>query len=334
MTQSMNNSNDDNYGRHCKAKGNKYLNSYAVIAFVICAFVIKLAIDYSGYGLTDILASTSPPSSSSSIVITTTNGDKKKELTLIQNRYIAIHDDYIRAMNDVHSWKILRQYNDIVIETSNDNGNATWPLFIKTTAIIHNKPSDLYDIFRWTNFDATQRAIDPFYESSSSVRLYDNNNHQHTTRLIYKTTKRPLFYPKRLFTLSALDRVEKKDIVVSKSINGLKTKLPATSNSNSKSNKATNRETYIIPAGTLVSSLINVNIKDDKPIYKLDQYVHAYQDFVAWFLPNDDDAASTKLMIVMKVDLGADIPRWAFLATVAATGVNSMQKMKKLAAKL
>jgi hypothetical protein len=54
---------------------------------------------------------------------------------------------------------------------------------------------------------------------------------------------------------------------------------------------------------------------------------------MAWYeeVNGEDGRKMTRLSIVMRVDLGQDIPRWAFLLTVASTGITSMQKLQKYA---
>ena len=39
---------------------------------------------------------------------------------------------------------------------------------------------------------------------------------------------------------------------------------------------------------------------------------------------------STHLEILMRVDLGLDIPRWLFIQTVGVTGIWAMNKLPKL----
>lgn len=82
-----------------------------------------------------------------------------------------------------------------------------------------------------------------------------------------------------------------------------------------------------------MSSLINVKLDADLassqdllPRLSTEHYVTAFQDFIAWFTATE--AGGTKLVICMRVDLGEDIPQWALLTTVAATGVWSMRALR------
>ena len=86
-----------------------------------------------------------------------------------------------------------------------------------------------------------------------------------------------------------------------------------------------------IPKGTITQSLISIKLSTDytSMITKTDETTYVeYQDFIAWFV--DDNLGGTNLLIVMRVDLGKDVPHWAFTTTVGAMGVWSMQSLMKL----
>ena len=93
-----------------------------------------------------------------------------------------------------------------------------------------------------------------------------------------------------------------------------------------------------IPRGARISSLISLKLGQDLLEKCRDSalcntssagYIDAYQDFVAWFSGEEN---GSRIDIVMRVDLGNDIPNWAFLATIAATGIGSMAALREMGA--
>ena len=134
-----------------------------------------------------------------------------------------------------------------------------------------------------------------------------------------QTTKKPLIFPKRVFSLAMIESNQKTE---------LKIMLPVGIGSRVRN--------VTIPRGARISSLISVNLGLDLLGKCRDSllcntttggYIEAYQDFVAWFSEAD---GGSRIDIVMRVDLGRDIPHWAFLATIAATGIGSMSTLREL----
>ncbi len=229
-------------------------------------------------------------------------------------------------------WTTLRAATSerITIERL-DGDDKSWPPYIRTTAIINAPPDIVYEYFEWSSFDTTQKAIDPFYEGSELLLEATPN-----MKVIRKTTKRPLIYPKRQFNLGMITGEQRKTITVL----GPEQKGRLT-----------------IPRGTLQSTLLNVIPTDDlQSKSKNDEstsYVTAFQDFTAWFVPmkeakfdstplptpsssspsEDLTPTHTQLTIVMRVDLGRDIPHWIFLLVVGATGLRSMRSLTSLITK-
>lgn len=60
-----------------------------------------------------------------------------------------------------------------------------------------------------------------------------------------------------------------------------------------------------------------------------EKHIKAYQDMMGWFIPLPQ-SGGTLLVFVMQVDLGPDIPHWAFLTAVAATAAWGMDALNKL----
>lgn len=105
-----------------------------------------------------------------------------------------------------------------------------------------------------------------------------------------------------------------------------------------------------IKKGTLMNAVVNVNVnlnlnlgderdsnqgeKSGKKGGKKgsgERYIRAYQDMMGWFVPLE--TGGTLLIGVMKVDLGPDIPRFAFKTALAATVTWSMTALRNLSAK-
>jgi len=255
---------------------------------------------------------------------------KKNASNVIRKRYHDIHKDYISAISK-KGWKLLRTSNNISIETYDCN-NDSWPIYIRTTSILNSNIIRIINAFRWENFDYTQKNIDPFYERSSLLFEEVDSwlNDVKDVKVIQKITKRPLFYPKREFYLGMLISKQSKDFIVRKSLG--KTvqyaydKLQAIKGDS----RNQNNDFYKISKNTVINALVNVNIAYDHDLKRTikSRYKRAFQDFVVWFHDIGDNC--TLLDIVMKVDMGNDIPRWAFITTVSTTGIWAMNALNKL----
>lgn len=97
--------------------------------------------------------------------------------------------------------------------------------------------------------------------------------------------------------------------------------------------KSNSNNFYKIAKNTVINALVNVNIASDSDKKSTStstgsRYKRAFQDFVVWFHDIGDNC--TLLDIVMKVDMGNDIPRWAFTTTVSTTGVWAMNALNRL----
>lgn len=120
----------------------------------------------------------------------------------------------------------------------------------------------------------------------------------------------------------------------------------------------------LIPKGTQMNAMVNVNVDLDaleipvkQPFWKpfgnrksergkdvveskkiwqtkrdrKEKHIKAYQDMMGWFVALE--GGGTLLVFVMQVDLGPDIPHWAFFTAVAATAAWSMAALNKLSSK-
>jgi hypothetical protein len=145
--------------------------------------------------------------------------------------------------------------------------------------------------------------MDPFYEGLAVYGEYEHGGVR--MRLARKTTRRLVAFGKRDFAfVSASDRPRSDD-------------------------------------GAWVSGTVSV-VADAIP--RAGGYVRAYQDSVAFYEALDDDESTGKprmrLTIVFRLDLndsadgggGGYVPMFAYVRTVGATGMASVQNMKRLIA--
>ena len=309
---------------------------------IVLVLIVSYIVYYYQYTTTITTINTPTPNNTTTSTTTTTTYinpsssspyiSRKNSSKVIRSRYHSIHHDYSNIIT-LKGWKLLRTSNNVSIETYNHN-NDSWPIYIRTTSILNTNINRIIDAFKWDNFDTTQRYIDPFYERSSLLyeeadRWLDNVK---DIKVIQKITKRPLFYPKREFFLGMLISKQPREIIVRKSMGSTVQyaydKLKKIQNDKSNSNNF-----YKIAKNTVINALVNVNIASDSDKKSTStstgsRYKRAFQDFVVWFHDIGDNC--TLLDIVMKVDMGNDIPRWAFTTTVSTTGVWAMNALNRL----
>lgn len=167
------------------------------------------------------------------------------------------------------------------------------PSYLKTTAHFQVPPFSLIQLFYWQNFHRTQSVIDPFFESAERIL-----NVSSYCRVIKKTTKRPLVFPKRVFHMALCEytQTQKIDILIHSAWNNLvrrpSCRLSAPNGEHSSSSEEQHSKLKVpIDKGTIVSSLMSVSMPKDKA---LDGYVRSFQDFIAWFI--DDGAGFAEMM--------------------------------------
>ena len=103
-------------------------------------------------------------------------------------------DQIEKSFKDAYSmtgWKVLRTSINTSIEFLDTEDG--FPGYLMTSTYVHEKPSYIFDLFKWENFDKTQRAIDPFYENANIIASVGN------TKIIRKTSKKPLIFPQVFF---------------------------------------------------------------------------------------------------------------------------------------
>lgn len=238
---------------------------------------------------------------------------------VLQQTFSRLSNDFERVLGNPNYWKLLKSHRNVSVETY-DGGKGLWPVYVRTTMVINRPVSDVYKLFTYENFAKTQSYIDPFYESSTQINI----DRKKSDKIINKISKCPLFYRKRLFTLAVLERKQLNDFDVIFPISGIGVSSLQKNKQVFHKNKPNN---YVVPKGTPVIAMFSVN---NTSINNTDHnYFEAKQQFIVWFIATDDKM-STHLEILMRVDLGLDIPRWLFIQTVGVTGIWAMNKLPKL----
>jgi hypothetical protein len=93
---------------------------------------------------------------------------KNNATKLIKQRIQVVKDKY-QAILQSSDWTLLRASTNVTIEILTPKTPAKWPLYIKTTASIPSSPKNVFNLFQWSNLQATGKAIDPFFEDISLV---------------------------------------------------------------------------------------------------------------------------------------------------------------------
>jgi len=185
----------------------------------------------------------------------------------------------------------MRQSDNITIERAETSYGG--PDYLKTTAQFGVPPKKLIQLFSWEKFHHTQTAIDPFFESCSI-----HMNVSSHCRVILKTTKRPLVFPKRRFFMSMMESFQQSPFVINlhSSWHGYVKNIDKECNRDSfeRHSKETetlnsaNTITITVPKKTIISSLLTVNIAANSikqnELKDTNNYIHAFQDFIAWFI--------------------------------------------------
>lgn len=232
---------------------------------------------------------------------------------VIKHRLGLIEADFEEVLQS-KEWSSLWSGSNVTVEAL-DKGDGSWPIYVRSFAVFDCKPEVLYNLLNWDHFDSTQRKVDPFHES---VRLLSNPST--TIKIVRKTTKRPFVMPKREFALALVEKTHRSHFTIQ--------------NVNIRSHPMKPITTVTVERGILVNAIVNVNVID-KVLYPNGKqssdsgYVRAYQDMMGYLIPLE--SGGTLLLSMMRVDLGPDIPRFAFKTTLGATVAWAMGALRKLA---
>ena len=233
---------------------------------------------------------------------------------VVKKRLGLIEQDFETALTTA-GWAPLWQSSNVTVEALSTDGS--WPIYVRSFAVFDCTPQKLYDLVNWGNYESTQAAVDPFHESS---RLLSNPSS--LLKIVRKTTKRPLFMPKREFTVALVEKTHRSAFSVKNvQVRSAPLALP---------------RDIKVDRGILVNAVVNVNAADEI-LYPGGKrgggagYVRAYQDMMGYFVPLA--GGGTMLLSIMRVDLGPDIPRFAFKTTLGATIAWGMSALRKLSDK-
>jgi hypothetical protein len=243
---------------------------------------------------------------------------RKNVSAVTELRYKALTADFAKALND-DSWKLLRKGVNVSIEILSQGEIP----YIRTVTVFKEPPEAIRDRFRLDKLVETQRTLDPFFEDINVLQSISPLVGK-GLNVIQKTSKRPLIFPKRIFELAHIERKVETTFEVN---------FPVDKQIIEELRSSPKQKKFQVTKGTSLHSLISLDLPADfvgasKDLKVKSNYVKAYQDFVAYYIPKS--GGGTILLVVMKVSLGADIPRWAFLTTIAATGVWAMQALQNL----
>jgi len=171
--------------------------------------------------------------------------------------------------------------------------------YVRMTSVMPGTVQEVWDFLDLKNWEVSMPQMDPFYEGLTVVGDYHHRGID--MKLARKTIKRIVTFGKRDFTFVSVSDHPRGD-------------------------------------GAWVSG--TVSVQTDR-IPRTKGYVRAYQDSIAFYDAMENDAKTgkpqMKLTIVFRIDLndsreggdGGYIPMWAYVKTVGATGMASVQNMKR-----
>jgi hypothetical protein len=290
-------SSDHKEGSHMRT----YLYNILCLSILVVIIAVGYSVVTSTFAYNTFLTSINDNSYDSPVFHFDSESDDVKGS--VYRRFRSIHHDFVNACRDQDGWRTLRKTVDTMVEVK--ESDSGWPHYIKTTATVRAKPSELFDMFTWKHFDDTQRRVDPFYESSEMLQELRKGKQALVFRRIMK---RPLVFPKRLFVGALLAKVE--------STSGFEVSHSTGQVSVSKN--------------TTMHSIVNMKCGNECNPNTDETFVLGFQDFISWYVDMGD--GTTTLVTVMRMDLGKDIPRWAFLSTAELVSVQAMKSIRSLVA--
>ena len=227
-------------------------------------------------------------------------------------RLSVIESDFEAALTS-DGWYTLWTGNNVTVEAL-DNKDGSWPIYVRSLAVFDCKPEKLYKLLNGENFDKTQQKVDPFHESTTML-----SDASDSIKIIRKTTKRPFIFPKRDFALALIEKSHQSSFTIKN------VKINTSPMQSIKEIK--------LDRSILMNAMINVNVGDEllSAFKSKGSYIRAYQDMVGYFVPLKN--GGTLLISMMKVDMGSDIPHFAFKTTLGVTVAWSMGALRTLSNK-
>jgi len=199
------------------------------------------------------------------------------------------------------NWQLLSSHRDgSKVHMLEHPADPNCP-YIRMTSVMPGTMQQVWDFLDLKNWSTSMPKMDPFYENLTVLGQYQHSNLP--MKLARKTTSRIVTFGKRDFTFVSV------------------------------SDKRASRD-----GSKWVSGTVSV-VTESIPPYQ--GYVRAYQDSIAFYERMDSDdrngTPQMKLTIVFRLDLndsrmgggGGYIPMWIYVKTVGATGMASVQNMKR-----
>jgi hypothetical protein len=134
--------------------------------------------------------------------------------TVLRARYHHVHTDFVSALEDPSGWEVLRAASGVTIEVKSDEKEGEGWQYVKAISTVPVSAATLHSLFRWDEYEATQRTIDPFMEDAVELsRFYSNDDNsedadpadtreedRHVAGVLFRKQMRgPPFLPKREF---------------------------------------------------------------------------------------------------------------------------------------
>ena len=231
---------------------------------------------------------------------------------VVKHRLSMIETDFETALTS-DGWYTMWSANNVTVEAL-DNNDGSWPIYVRSLAVFDCKPEKLYNLLNGENFDKTQQQVDPFHESTTVL-----SNPSDNVKIIQKTTKRPLIFPKRDFTLALVEKSHQSSFTIK--------------NVKIRTSPMKSITEIKVDRNILMNGMINVNVGDEllSASTAKGSYIRGYQDMTGYFVPLK--SGGTLLVSMMRVDLGSDIPRFAFKTTLGVTIAWSMGTLQSLSNK-
>jgi len=200
--------------------------------------------------------------------------------------------------------------------------------YIRMTSVMPGTMQQVWDFLDLENWSTSMPKMDPFYEDLAVLGHYRHSDLR--MKLARKTTSRIVAFGKRDFTF----------VSVSEKQRASSSSSPSPS---SRDGNGNGRNSNGDSNGRWVSGTVSV-VTESIPPYS--GYVRAYQDSIAFYERLDDSDRGSgggggrpqmKLTIVFRLDLndsrtgggGGYVPMWIYVKTVGATGMASVQNMKR-----
>eukprot|EP00596_Hydrurales_sp_CCMP1899_P008299 CAMPEP_0119035762 /NCGR_PEP_ID=MMETSP1177-20130426/2960_1 /TAXON_ID=2985 /ORGANISM="Ochromonas sp, Strain CCMP1899" /LENGTH=668 /DNA_ID=CAMNT_0006994481 /DNA_START=128 /DNA_END=2135 /DNA_ORIENTATION=- len=130
------------------------------------------------------------PQDTSSLFGLTSPWIGKQNATRLINRRLQTLEEEYTALLGRNDWSTVRMSlsSNVTIESCKSE-DVKAPMYIRTTAVFDTSPEELHGYFYSDKYDATQKAVDAYYDSSSLLLSPSEK-----ISVMRKVTKKPYFY--------------------------------------------------------------------------------------------------------------------------------------------